>query len=92
VFADALVCGSYRLKVWQDLFGCVLLTRPWGPIGTEGRVSLDPHHDAIAARNALAGQTPPLLSGQPGMHAETLPTLGMFRAAAVPAAGASCEP
>jgi hypothetical protein len=65
------------MKVWQDLFGCVLLGRPWGRIGTEGRVSLDPHH------------------GQPGMHAigdETLARSGMFRAAAVPAAGAFWEP
>jgi hypothetical protein len=56
VFADALVCGSCRMKVWQDLFGCVLLARPLGRIGTEGRVSLDPHHDASTARNVLARQ------------------------------------
>jgi predicted DNA-binding WGR domain protein len=44
----------YRMEVWPDLFGRVLLARQWGRIGTEGRVRLDPHPDEGAAINALA--------------------------------------
>lgn len=44
----------YRLAVWPDLFGRALLARPWGRIGTQGRIRLDPHPDAGAAINALA--------------------------------------
>ncbi len=44
----------YRLDVWPDLFGCALLVRHWGRIGTEGRRRLEPHPDAGAALNALA--------------------------------------
>ena len=44
----------YRMEVWSDLFGHVLLARLWGRIGTPGRVRLDPHSDAGAAVNALA--------------------------------------
>jgi predicted DNA-binding WGR domain protein len=45
----------YRMEVWPDLFGRALLLRQWGRIGTEGRRRLDPHPDAGAAINALAG-------------------------------------
>ena len=44
----------YRMEVWPDLFGRVLLARQWGRIGTQGRVRLDPHPDPGAAINALA--------------------------------------
>ena len=44
----------YRMEVWPDLFGRVLLLRQWGRIGTEGRRRLDPHPDPGAALNALA--------------------------------------
>jgi predicted DNA-binding WGR domain protein len=44
----------YRMEVWPDLFGGVLLVRQWGRIGTEGRRRMDPHPDAGAALNALA--------------------------------------
>lgn len=44
----------YRMEVWPDLFGRVLLMRHWGRIGTAGRRRLDPHPDAGAAANALA--------------------------------------
>jgi predicted DNA-binding WGR domain protein len=44
----------YRMEVWPDLFGCALLARQWGRIGTQGRVRLDPHPDPGAAINALA--------------------------------------
>ena len=44
----------YRLEVWPDLFGRALLVRHWGRIGTQGRMRLDPHTDAVAAVNALA--------------------------------------
>ena len=44
----------YRMAVWPDLFGCALLARHWGRIGTQGRFRLDPHPDAGAAINALA--------------------------------------
>ena len=44
----------YRMEVWPDLFGHVLLLRQWGRIGTEGRRRLDSHRDQGAAINALA--------------------------------------
>ena len=44
----------YRLEIWPDLFGRVLLVRQWGRIGTQGRRRLEPHPDAGAALNALA--------------------------------------
>jgi predicted DNA-binding WGR domain protein len=44
----------YRLDIWPDLFGCALLSRQWGRIGTEGRRRLDPHPDPGAAINALS--------------------------------------
>lgn len=44
----------YRLEIWPDLFGRVLLMRQWGRIGTEGRRRLDPYPDTGAALNALA--------------------------------------
>ena len=44
----------YRIEIWPDLFGRVLLMRQWGRIGTEGRRRLDPYPDTGAALNALA--------------------------------------
>jgi len=44
----------YRIEVWPDLFGRVLLVRQWGRIGTEGHRRLDPHPDPGSALNALA--------------------------------------
>ena len=44
----------YRLEIWPDLFGRVLLMRQWGRIVTEGRRRLDPYPDSGAALNALA--------------------------------------
>ena len=44
----------YRLAIWPDLFGGVLLMRHWGRIGTAGQLRLDLHSDAGAAVNALA--------------------------------------
>jgi predicted DNA-binding WGR domain protein len=49
----------YRMEVWPDLFGCALLLRRWGRMGTEGHRRPDPHHDLGAAINALA-----VLAGQ----------------------------
>jgi len=43
----------YRMAVWPDLFGGVLLARQWGRIGTQGRIRLDEHPDAGPAVNAL---------------------------------------
>ena len=47
----------YRLEIWSDLFGRVLLMRQWDRIGTEGRRRLDPYPDPGAALNALATLT-----------------------------------
>jgi predicted DNA-binding WGR domain protein len=44
----------YRMEIWPDLFGRVLLVRQWGRIGTEGHRRLDPHPDAGAAIDSLA--------------------------------------
>ena len=44
----------YRMAVWPDLFGCALLARQWGRIGTQGRVRLDPAR--LTADDALNGQ------------------------------------
>ncbi len=44
----------YRIEIWPDLFGRVLLMRQWGRIGTEGRRRLDHYPDTGAALNALA--------------------------------------
>jgi predicted DNA-binding WGR domain protein len=44
----------YRMEVWPDLLGGVVLMRQWGRIGTEGRRRLDPYPDEGAALNALA--------------------------------------
>jgi predicted DNA-binding WGR domain protein len=44
----------YRLEVWPDLFGRVLLVRQWGRLGTPGYRRLDPHPDPGAAINAIA--------------------------------------
>ena len=44
----------YRLEIWPELSGQVLLARHWGRIGSPGRIRLDPHPDAGAAQNALA--------------------------------------
>ncbi len=44
----------YRLEIWPDLFGRVLLVRQWGRIGTAGHRRFDPYPDCGAAINALA--------------------------------------
>jgi predicted DNA-binding WGR domain protein len=44
----------YRMEVWPDLLGGVVLMRQWGRIGTEGHRRLDPYRDEGAALNALA--------------------------------------
>jgi predicted DNA-binding WGR domain protein len=44
----------YRMELWPDLFGRVLLMRHWGRIGTAGHRRLDPYPDRAAARDALA--------------------------------------
>jgi predicted DNA-binding WGR domain protein len=44
----------YRMEIWPDLFGRVLLMRQWGRIGSEGRRRLDPYPDHVAALDALA--------------------------------------
>lgn len=43
----------YRMEIWPDLFGRVLLVRHWGRIGTQGHIRLDPYPDAGAALAAL---------------------------------------
>ena len=64
LFAEAasLICARpernefryYRMEIWPDLFGRVLLMRQWGRIGSEGRRRLDPYPDHVAALDALA--------------------------------------
>lgn len=44
----------YKMEIWPDLFGRVLLARHWGRIGTQGKIRLDPYPDEGAAVNALA--------------------------------------
>ena len=43
----------YTLEVTADFFGCALLSRNWGRIGTPGRLRLDPHPNIAAALSAL---------------------------------------
>ena len=46
----------YALEVEQDLFGCHVLVRRWGRIGTAGKIRLDEHTgegEAIAALQRL---------------------------------------
>ncbi len=43
----------YAIEITTDLFGCLLLSRNWGRIGTAGRLRLDPQTDVEAARIAL---------------------------------------
>jgi predicted DNA-binding WGR domain protein len=54
VQSDRHAWRFHRLDVWPDLFGCALLLRQWGRIGTEGRRRLDRHPDDGAATIALA--------------------------------------
>jgi predicted DNA-binding WGR domain protein len=44
----------YVLTVDVDLFGCALLVRHWGRLGTSGRMRLDAHQSVSAAVAALA--------------------------------------
>lgn len=44
----------YVLAVDVDLFGCVLLVRHWGRLGTSGRMKLECHQSVPAALVALA--------------------------------------
>jgi predicted DNA-binding WGR domain protein len=47
----------YHLEVARDLFGCVVLVRRWGRLGTFGHWRHDPHDDegdALRALTALA--------------------------------------
>jgi predicted DNA-binding WGR domain protein len=44
---------AYRVALWPDLFGGVILMREWGPIGRPGRLRLDSYPDADAARDAM---------------------------------------
>jgi predicted DNA-binding WGR domain protein len=44
----------YRMEIWPDLLGGVVLMRQWGRIGTEGHRRLNPYRDEGTALNALA--------------------------------------
>lgn len=44
----------YALAVDVDLFGCALLARLWGRLGTTGRLRLDAHETVATALGALA--------------------------------------
>jgi predicted DNA-binding WGR domain protein len=44
----------YHLEVARDLFGCVVLVRRWGRLGTFGHWRHDPHDDEGNAMQALA--------------------------------------
>jgi predicted DNA-binding WGR domain protein len=44
----------YALAVDLDLFGCPLLVRHWGRLGTSGRTRLECHQSIAAALVALA--------------------------------------
>lgn len=44
----------YALAVDVDLFGCALLARHWGRLGTTGRMRLESHETVAAALGALA--------------------------------------
>ena len=44
----------YALSVDVDLFGCPLLVRCWGRLGTSGRMRLEAHQSVAAALAALA--------------------------------------
>lgn len=44
----------YALAVEVDLFGCSLLARHWGRLGTDGRTRHDVHETVAAALGALA--------------------------------------
>jgi predicted DNA-binding WGR domain protein len=43
----------YALTVDLDLFGCALLARNWGRLGTSGRARLEAHQSIAAALGAL---------------------------------------
>jgi predicted DNA-binding WGR domain protein len=46
----------YSMEVERDLFGCVVLVRRWGRIGTAGKTRLDEHTgegEALVALQAL---------------------------------------
>ena len=43
----------YSMDVERDLFGCVVLVRRWGGIGTAGRIRLDERPDQGRALAAL---------------------------------------
>ena len=59
----------YRMAVWPDLFGRVLLVCRWDRIGAPGRVRLDPYPN-LALRSMRSpgspAQRPPRLPGRPG--------------------------
>lgn len=46
----------YALDVQPDLFGCILLVKAWGRIGTHGRVVQEMHLTEAQARAALQRQ------------------------------------
>jgi predicted DNA-binding WGR domain protein len=43
----------YAFEITADIFGCTLLSRNWGRIGTPGRLRLDPHPSVEVALTAL---------------------------------------
>jgi predicted DNA-binding WGR domain protein len=46
--------GFYSMDVERDLFGCVVVVRRWGRIGTAGRTRMDEHPNEGRALAALA--------------------------------------
>jgi predicted DNA-binding WGR domain protein len=50
------MCRFYRLDVQPDLFGCVLLMKEWGRIGTQGRMVAESYDSEALAAVALQRQ------------------------------------
>jgi predicted DNA-binding WGR domain protein len=46
----------YAMDVQRDLFGCIILTKQWGRIGTRGRMTGEVHPTEALAVAALQRQ------------------------------------
>lgn len=53
---DKHMARFYAMDVQRDLFGCVILTKQWGRIGTRGRMVGEPHPTEAIAVAALQRQ------------------------------------
>jgi predicted DNA-binding WGR domain protein len=46
----------YRLDIQPDLFGCIMLMKQWGRVGTQGRIQADSFESEVLAVAALQRQ------------------------------------